>query len=380
MATRQATQLETPARAREGNTERDRERDTESMTERQREPEPELEPPHIDGAAPFHTQKAHTKPGGISSLYADYPAAVTEDLLMGGCRGVVATRDIMTGERVLRSAPLGIAVDWRHKATGCAHCFATREADDGPAGDVWSLRCEVCRSCYYCSAECMACAAPKHALECGALCAVERRTQLKNPERTMGRLLISMLATLLLPCEAGHAPLPTLDHLLELWPDQPEKEGAKQRTKQRITVAKFILAHAGDELLAALPPGSTQIREALLTSVLARCPMNNFGLWATEDGEDCMAGSGIYPAAAMFNHSCTFPVQQIHYMQHLHVESVCKYLCTHTSHTFIIRSAGMPNIAHQYERHELAFYAMRPIEAVRRAHISCLPTHLPIQT
>lgn len=40
----------------------------------------------------------------------------------------------------------------------------------------------------------------------------------------------------------------------------------------------------------------------------------------------------------------------------------------------------MPNIAHQYERHELAFYAMRPIEAVRQAHISCLPTHLPIQT
>ena len=101
MATRQATQLETPARAREGNTERDRERDTESMTERQREPEPELEPPHIDGAAPFHTQKAHTKPGGISSLYADYPAAVTEDLLMGGCRGVVATRDIKAHDELL---------------------------------------------------------------------------------------------------------------------------------------------------------------------------------------------------------------------------------------------------------------------------------------
>jgi hypothetical protein len=290
----------------------------ESLQQRNPEPEPEPEPLHVDGS--------EVAASSIASLYAGYPSAVIDDPRMGGCRGVVATRDIALGERVLAAAPMGVSVDWRHKATGCAHCFATREADD-PEGDEWELYCETCRSCYYCSAECMASAAPKHALECGALCAVERRKQLKNPERSMGRLLISMLATLRLPCVGGRAPLPTLDHLLELFPDQPEKEGAKQRAKQRIAAAKFVLADAGDELLAALPPGSTKNRQALLVSALARCPMNIFGLWATADGEDGMAGSGCYPAAAMFNHSC------------------------------------MPNVAHQFERRELAFYAVRPIEA-----------------
>ena len=118
----------------------------------QREPEPELEQPP-QGAA------------GIASLFSGFPSKVTNDPRMGGCRGVVATRNIAAGERVLVSAPMAVSIDWRHKATGCAHCFATRELDD-PEGDEWELRCEDCHSCCYCSELCMAAAAPAHSLEC----------------------------------------------------------------------------------------------------------------------------------------------------------------------------------------------------------------------
>ena len=135
----------------------------------------------------------------------------------------------------------------------------------------------------------------------------------------MARLLISMLATLQHPSEgSSSAPPPTLNMLLELFPDQPEKEGAATRAKQRVAAAKFVLADGGDALLAALPLGaSKRSKEALLVSALARCPLNIFGLWSTADGEDGMAGSGCYPAAAMFNHTC------------------------------------LPNIAHQFEGREL---------------------------
>ena len=139
-----------------------------------REPEPEREPL------------------GMVSLFAGFPSNLVADAAVGGMRGVVASRDIAAGERVLASAPLGVSVDWRHRLTGCAHCFATRETADGPgdADGEWELHCPSCCSCYYCSEACMAAAAPQHGLECGALCAVEGCKKLTNVERAMARLAI----------------------------------------------------------------------------------------------------------------------------------------------------------------------------------------------
>ena len=45
--------------------------------------------------------------------------------------------------------------------------------------------------------------------------------------------------------------------LLELFPDQPEKEGAVSRTKQRTVAAKMVLADGGELLLASLPNGAS---------------------------------------------------------------------------------------------------------------------------
>ena len=103
--------------------------------------------------------------------------------------------------------------------------------------------------------------------------------------------------------------------------------------KQRRAACKALVQAAGD------PARSAAHREALLEAhehadhggesvdrtlcrAMAACPLNAFGLWS--DGELC--GSGLYPAAALFNHAC------------------------------------MPNIAYKFSGKIVEFYALRAIE------------------
>ncbi len=287
------------------------------------EPEPEPAP-----SGPARRQ-------GIEALFDGFPCELVRDKLVGGNRAVVASRRMDAGEQVLASAALGFAIDRRHMATRCAWCFAMREVNDDTAvgsdndeeedGIAWQLRCERCHSAYYCSEVCLAAATPQHHLECAALRAIEQCKQLKKEERLLARLLTSILGTLAAADDAVPSPSPprpTLQMLLELFPDQRESVGASKRTKQRLIAAKMVLGVAGDALLAVLPEADV----ATLVSCLERGPMNEFGLWCA-DGEAGSAGTAYYPAAAMLNHSC------------------------------------LPNVAHQFEGTALVFYTVRPIEA-----------------
>ena len=74
-------------------------------------------------------------------------------------------------------------------------------------------------------------------MQCPMLCKVERAAKnLKNSERAMARLLVSMLATLQFPT-AGEIPAqPTFEMLLELYPDQPallRRHGRSSRRRAR---------------------------------------------------------------------------------------------------------------------------------------------------
>lgn len=298
------------------------------MPKRKMEPEPEPEPVDVSVEAPEQE--------GIAALFQGFPCELVSNPQMGGSRDVVASRHLEQGERVLASAPLGIAIDRRHMATRCSWCFAMREApfdeshENSSEEEIeWEVRCERCCSAYYCTAACAEAAAPQHELCCAALCAVEKKKALKKEERLLARLLISVLGSLRFPAGAAAAARaaqqPSLPMLLELWPDQRESAGSAKRAKQRTVAAKTVLAIAGDALLSALP-GDLPSRERLLVAALERGPMNEFGLWCA-DGEAGSAGTAYYPAGAMCNHSC------------------------------------LPNMVHQFEGTDLVFYTVREVKA-----------------
>ena len=295
-------------------------------------------------ATPAPEPEPEPEPSGLSimgPLFMGWPARLVASPSFG--RGVVASRAIRAGERVLASAPLGVAIDRRHMPTRCSLCFATRETRTCIGGGSDSsgeedgelehpLSCERCHSVFYCSASCQLQASEQHALECEALRAVDCEKRLKKEERALARLLISAIATLAAGSDGGGVAPCTLPQLLQLFPDQPQSVGFRKRAKQRKVAAEALVRLGGQTLLnSCVAAGGQDFRDvALLMSMLSRGPMNEFGLYCVSDDDgdhgSSTAGTAYYPAAAMLNHSC------------------------------------VPNVAHQFEGRCLVFYALHDID------------------
>jgi hypothetical protein len=220
--------------------------------------------------------------GALTACYRNAMATVD---------AAAVVRWLDAGERLLACAPLGVAVHRRHLAARCSWCFATRETEaaaaaataDSGGGDagidgdentegLFTLRCDACACAHYCSEQCRAAARPTHELECATLRAVEGTRTLKKDERALVRLLVSVIASLRtapvdealqpepeseepepepeLEEPAGGSSLsvthhqraqqlpavgrtPSLEMLLDLFPDQRQSVGAAKRAKQR---------------------------------------------------------------------------------------------------------------------------------------------------
>lgn len=213
----------------------------------------------------------------IEALLDPWPVRLAE--LSPGNRSLVTTRHIEAGELVLRSGTAGTSIRIPLRSRCCAHCLAT-------AAGSMQIMCKVCELAWFCSETCSAQHSERE-------CKLERALaslKLKRDAQFDASWLVS------LPEDGSWT------SCLGLMRDR-EGGGAQRRQKLRKQAVTSFLAAC--EATGEQPGGDAGMLEA----VLAARPLNDFGLYDA-DGE--LLGRGLFPAAAMANHSCVPNVAVVH--------------------------------------------------------------------
>lgn len=270
----------------------------------------------------------------MERLIAQYPVEVKK--IPGKGRGLVATRSLRKGEFVLASAAAAVSLHRKHQRLCCIACCAYSEDSDISAPVV----CSSCNTTYYCSEQCREKDAELHEPHCSLLCEIDSSASLKREEASLVRLLLRMLSTCARtklrndladtlantekPILGGQGaasegatevsdngrlspPECSLADVMDMMPDSKSISGFLRRRKQRLAAARFFvdlvkspLASATnllDQLVICPEFGNVKI----LCELLARGPPNEFALFDIH-GEGC--GCGVFPSAALINHSC----------------------------------------------------------------------------
>ena len=105
----------------------------------------------------------------VNRLFSALGAPLRLAPVPGTGYGVVATRQLPAGTRILIESPLVLTVNKEHRHHVCASCLA----DCRPRGLArWSRVCEGCGALFFCSAKCAAASRELHsATECAAFAA-----------------------------------------------------------------------------------------------------------------------------------------------------------------------------------------------------------------
>eukprot|EP00026_Physarum_polycephalum_P007780 Phypoly_transcript_07846.p1 GENE.Phypoly_transcript_07846~~Phypoly_transcript_07846.p1 ORF type:complete len:479 (+),score=56.38 Phypoly_transcript_07846:141-1577(+) len=198
-------------------------------------------------------------------------------------RLLLSKRERREGDLLLTSMPYTYALLDSHQRIRCALCL----------NDPDSLsRCSRCRGVYYCSTQCQRQAWPIHKHECDA----SLRVSPNVPTPTM-RLLLHMLWKRKLE-SGGNKKQTNTNEILQTFEDVSFlKDHADENSERRVeftpqaVITKQFLGETFDEI---------PINKIIDFLFLFSC--NNFNI---SDGEMRPIGVGLYPLAALINHSCS---------------------------------------------------------------------------
>ena len=173
------------------------------------------------------------------------------------------------------------------------------------------VQCEVCKTTFYCSLECMEADKIYHKPHCQLLPIIDKDKGLKKEETSFVILLLRLLSNLYHNNNDDNnnkkKNFIQLKHILNMMQDNATVAGYKRRQKQRERAAKYFVTllnnssnnnNSLDDMLKVHPQF---LNVGVLTSILAAGPLNEFALFDV-DGE--AVGCGYFPLAAMANHSC----------------------------------------------------------------------------
>jgi hypothetical protein len=128
-------------------------------------------------------------------------------------------------------------------------------------------------------------------------------------------------------------PRPTIAHVLDMMPAPSDGKRRSKEAKAMATGVRAVMKlHEGEALAKAAGADAATLRAAMSSA-----PLNAFGFWRDEE----MHGSGVYPAASVFNHSC------------------------------------LPNVAYRHEGEALCFYCVSPVRSGDPLTISYVDLTLP---
>jgi hypothetical protein len=255
--------------------------------------------------------------------------------------GAVAAGARQRGDCLLRAHPAGVVFKFSQEASWCRWCCRHSTA----RGVALTTACETCGATW-CSADCRHRGEAAHTLQCAAVAAIKAAAQALGRDATLqARWACDLIAsthadaatqphahpggasveTAVQPAAAAVGgvedhpePLPRLTHVLDMVQVQ-ELVGRKpsKACKARTTAARAVLQWAPDSRLcragggdagggggegsAAAAAAAAAITFETLQTALGALPLNSFGFY--RDGDNC--GSGVYPAASVFNHSCS---------------------------------------------------------------------------
>ncbi|GMF42127.1 unnamed protein product [Phytophthora lilii] len=201
-----------------------------------------------------------------------------------------STRDVKTGESVLRERAYGNVVLSANRAALCAVCLRAADAD---------VCCDDCSKVFFCSEECRDALQDVHEQECEALEEVDLAAAKTSTDVDLLRLLIRILASRSMDAadgklhadedgviRASYANVKDLVHVLDkegrLWADHV-RAGAKK-----------ILEDLPDE--CHLP-----VEEILV--IAAQINENSYSLDALDE-KHLVAAVGLFPICGLINHSC----------------------------------------------------------------------------
>ena len=230
------------------------------------------------------------------------PDSVTLVGKPGRGRCSVATRRLPRGTSVLVAEPVACVLRGTARAMHCHWCL--RELD--PHGTL--PRCSRCKYAYYCGRSCQqAHWRAEHSGECAALARLPR-----FPTESV------LLAARVLRFAARDKASAELVETLRMNPAHAaqESEGSGAFPPEEfVAMAVFLREFVGAEALQALC-GGRAVRAVELFSVLQT---NAFSI---SDREMRAIGVGLYPAAAMLNHSCVPNTSTVFVGRTVHVHTV----------------------------------------------------------
>lgn len=227
--------------------------------------------------------------------------SVCESAEKGRC--CVARRALARGTTILTAEPVACVLRESSRATHCHWCFRSAPPDSN--GTL--ARCARCRYAYYCSRACQqAHWRAEHAQECAQLARAPR-----YPPASV------LLAARVLRFASRDSASAHLVHTLRAHPNITGggSEDAQLPPERHVAMALFLRDFVGAEVLEAHCQGR------------ARAAVELFGMLETNafniaDADLRPIGVGLYPSAAMFNHSCAPNVSTVFVGRTVHLRAL----------------------------------------------------------
>ncbi|CAH0488381.1 unnamed protein product [Peronospora farinosa] len=201
-----------------------------------------------------------------------------------------ATRDVKTGQCVLRERAYGNVVLSTNRAALCAVCLHTAAAD---------ICCDDCSTVFFCSEKCRGALQDVHEKECEALEEVDLTAAKTKTDVDLLRLLIRILAARSLDAADGklHA----------------DDEGIVKASYANVKDLVHVLDKEGDLWVDHVRNGARKIMEDLpdechlpveeVVVIAAQINENSYALDALDE-KHLVAAVGLFAICGLVNHSC----------------------------------------------------------------------------